>query len=602
MTGHVFALAMAALGEANGPEGRPRRQDAPAEWDQIDWRAHEGQVRRLRQRIFKAAQEQDWPKVRNLQKLMLRSRSNTLVSVRQVTQRNAGRKTAGIDGEVALTPEARADVAVRVHQSISSWNPRAVRRVYIPKASNRAKLRPLGIPVILDRCHQNRVKNDLEPEWEARFEPRSYGFRPGRGCHDAIAAIYNACKGPMARRVWALDADLAAAFDRIDHDRLLAALGSFPARDMISGWLKAGVFEAGKGFAPTVEGTPQGGVISPCLLNVALHGLEEAAGVCYKTSGSRAGDTRPGSPVAVRYADDVVVLCHSQQQAEHLKARLAEWLAPRGLAFNEDKTRIVHLSEGFDFLGFNVRRYRSKLLIKPSKAAVRRVRERLASELRTLRGSNAMAVIAALNPVIRGWAAYYRGVVSSRLFGSLDHYLWHITYKWATWRHANKPKRWIAGRYFGKFSKFRNDRWVFGDRDSGAYMVRFSWTAIERHVPVKGAASPDDPALASYWAARRKKVKPPLDGYTLRLLTRQDGLCPLCGDHLLTADQPPQSPEQWERWWRQVTRRAIAASYLTHHGRPGPADGDQTRLVHASCQRALHARQRRKPALHPATP
>jgi RNA-directed DNA polymerase len=602
MTGHVFALAMAALGEANGPEGRPRRQDAPAEWDQIDWRAHEGEVRRLRQRIFKAAQEQDWPKVRNLQKLMLRSRSNTLVSVRQVTQRNAGRKTAGIDGEVALTPEARADVAVRVHQSISSWNPRAVRRVYIPKASNRAKLRPLGIPVILDRCHQNRVKNDLEPEWEARFEPRSYGFRPGRGCHDAIAAIYNACKGPMARRVWALDADLAAAFDRIDHDRLLAALGSFPARDMISGWLKAGVFEAGKGFAPTVEGTPQGGVISPCLLNVALHGLEEAAGVCYKTSGSRAGDTRPGSPVAVRYADDVVVLCHSQQQAEHLKARLAEWLAPRGLAFNEDKTRIVHLSEGFDFLGFNVRRYRSKLLIKPSKAAVRRVRERLASELRTLRGSNAMAVIAALNPVIRGWAAYYRGVVSSRLFGSLDHYLWHITYKWATWRHANKPKRWIAGRYFGKFSKFRNDRWVFGDRDSGAYMVRFSWTAIERHVPVKGAASPDDPALASYWAARRKKVKPPLDGYTLRLLTRQDGLCPLCGDHLLTADQPPQSPEQWERWWRQVTRRAIAASYLTHHGRPGPADGDQTRLVHASCQRALHARQRRKPALHPATP
>jgi RNA-directed DNA polymerase len=602
MTGHAFALAMAALDEVNGPEDQARDQDA-IRWDAIDWRACEGEVRRLRQRIFKAAQEQDWPRVRNLQRLMLRSRANTLVSVRQVTQRNAGRKTAGIDGEVALTPEARADVAVRVHQSRSSWNPRAVRRVYIPKASNRAKLRPLGIPVILDRCHQNRVKNALEPEWEARFEPRSYGFRPGRGCHDAIAAIYNACKGPMARRVWALDADLAAAFDRIDHDRLLAAIGSFPARDLISGWLKAGVFEAGKGFAPTVEGTPQGGVISPCLLNVALHGLEEAAGVCYKTSGTRAGATRPGSPVAVRYADDVVVLCHSQQQAEHVKARLAGWLAPRGLAFNEDKTRIVHLSEGFDFLGFNVRRYPSrKLLIKPSQAAIKRVRERLASELRTLRGGNAMAVIATANPIIRGWSAYYRGVVSSRLFGSLDHYLWHITYKWATWRHANKPKRWIVGRYFGKFSKFRNDHWVLGDRDSGAYMVRFSWTAIERHVPVKGAASPDDPALASYWAERRKKVKPPLDRYTLRLLTRQDGLCPLCGDHLLTADQPPQSPEQWERWWLQVTRKAIAASYLTHHGRPGPAHGDQTRLVHASCQRALLARQRRKPALQPATP
>jgi len=589
-----------AAPKANGPEDQPRH--VPAQWDRIDWREQEGQVRRLRQRIFKAAQEQDWPKVRNLQKLMLRSRANTLVSVRQVTQRNAGRRTAGIDGEVALTPEARAEVAVRVHQSITSWNPRAVRRVYIPKASNRAKLRPLGIPVLIDRCHQARVKNALEPEWEARFEPRSYGFRPGRSCQDAIAAIYNACKGPTARRVWALDADLAAAFDRIDHDHLLASLGSFPARDLIRGWLKAGVFEVGKGFAPTVEGTPQGGVISPCLLNVALHGLEEAAGVRYRARGPRAGDTERGSPAAVRYADDVVVLCHSQQQAEQVKARLAEWLAPRGLAFNEDKTKIVRLSEGFDFLGFNVRRYPNrKLLIKPSQAAIRRVRERLASELRTLRGGNAMAVIAALNPIIRGWAAYYRGVVSSRLFGSLDHYLWHITHKWATWRHENKPKRWIAGRYFGKFNKFRNDHWVFGDRDSGAYLVRFSWTAIERHVPVKGAASPDDPALASYWAERRKKVKPPLDRYSLRLLSRQDGLCPLCGDHLLSADQPPQSPEQWERWWLHVTRKAIAASYLTH-GRPGPADGDQTRLVHASCQRALQARQRRKPALQPATP
>ena len=457
----------------------------------------------------------------------------------------------------------------------------------------------------MDRCHQQRVRHALEPEWEARFEPRSYGFRPGRGCHDAIAAIYNACKGPMARRVWALDADLAAAFDRIDHDHLLAALGSFPARDMIRGWLKAGVFEAGKGFAPTGEGTPQGGVISPCLLNVALHGLEEAAGVRYQTSGTRAGDPVRGSPVAVRYADDVVVLCHSQEQAGQVKARLAQWLAPRGLAFNEDKTKIVRLDEGFDFLGFNVRRYPNrKLLIKPSQAAVRRIRERLASEMRTLRGGNAMAVIARLNPVIRGWAAYYRGVVSCQVFGSLDDYLWKLSYKWATWRHNNKPKPWIVGRYFGKYNTFRNDRWVFGDRDSGACLVKFSWTGIRRHVLVKGAASPDDPALASYWAERRKKVKPPLDSYTLRLLTRQDGICPLCGDPLLPADQPPQSPEHWEQWWLHVTRKAIAASYLTHHGRPGPAADDQTRLVHASCQRELRARQRRKPEhqLQPATP
>ena len=299
MTAFTFAVAMAALG-VNGPEDDVQQPW----WDAIDWRAHEENVRRLRQRIFKASQDGDWPKVRNLQKLMLRSRSNTLVSVRQVTQRNTGRKTAGIDGEVALTSEARAEVAVRVHQSRSSWQPAAVRRVYIPKASNRAKLRPLGIPVIMDRCHQNRVKNALEPEWEARFEPRSYGFRPGRGCHDAIAAIYNTCKGPWATRVWALDADLAAAFDRIYHDHLLAALGSFPAREMIRGWLMAGVFEAGKGFAPSDEGTPQGGVISPCLLNVALHGLEEAAGATYVSSGTHTGQTRPGTPVTIRYADD----------------------------------------------------------------------------------------------------------------------------------------------------------------------------------------------------------------------------------------------------------------------------------------------------------
>jgi RNA-directed DNA polymerase len=548
-----------------------------------------------RQGIFKAAREQDWPKVRNLQKLMLRNRANTLVSVRQVTQRNAGRRTAGVDGEVALTSEARTAVAERVHQSITSWQPRAVRRVYIPKASNRAKLRPLGIPVLVDRCHQARVRNALEPEWEARFEPASYGFRPGRGCHDAIGAIYNVCAGPAAKRTWALDADLAAAFDRIGHSFLLGRLGSFPARDMIAGWLKAGVFEAGKGFAPTEEGTPQGGVISPCLLNVALHGLEEAAGVRRKTSGVHAGETMAGSPVAIRYADDVTVLCHSQRQAEQVRARLAEWLAPRGLAFNEEKTRIARLEDGFDFLGFNVRRYRRKLLIKPSNAAVKRLRERLAAETRTLRGGNAMAVIARLNPVIRGWAAYYRSVVSSEIFSALDTYTWRLLYKWARWRHPNKPVRWVVTRYFGKFSKFRNDHWVFGDRDSSAHLVKFSWTRIERHTPVKGTASPDDPALSGYWAERRKKARPPLDAYNLRLLSRQDGQCPLCGDPLLSAGQPPRSPGEWEQWWLHVTRRAIAASYLVHHGRPGPPHDDPTRLVHASCQRGHSARQRRNP-------
>lgn len=580
----------------NGPEDLPRVDVDAVDWDWIEWRAVEREVRRLRQRIFKATQEGDLAKVRDLQKLMLRSRSNTLLSVRQVTQRNAGRKTAGIDGEVALTSEARADVAVRVHRSIHVWQPLAVRRVYIPKAGNKNKLRPLGIPVIVDRCHQARVRNALEPEWEARFEPKSYGFRPGRGCQDAIAAIYTTCNSRTAKRLWALDADLAAAFDKIGHDCLLTAIGAFPAREMIRNWLKAGVVEPGKGFASTEEGTPQGGVISPLLLNVALHGLEKAAGVRYYTTGVNAGRVTPNSPVLVRYADDLVALCHSQEQAEQVKARLAVWLAPRGLAFNEDKTRIAHLDDGgFDFLGFSVRRYHRTLLIKPSEAAVRRLRKRLATETRRLRGSNVMAVLAKLSPIIRGWAAYYRGVVSSKLFSSLDHYLWQRLYKWATWSHANKPKSWIVDRYFGKFNKFRNDKWVFGN-DSNTYLVKFSWTNIVRHVLVKGTASPDDPALADYWAQRRKRVKPPLDNYTMRLLAKQNARCPLCGDHLLTADQPPDSPEQWERWWLQIARKAITADYLTHHGKPGSPDGHPTRLVHASCHRGHLARQHRSTA------
>jgi RNA-directed DNA polymerase len=571
----------------NGPEDlHPFDGDA---WECVDWRRCEEQVRRLRGRIFKAAQGGDLAKVRDLQKLMLRSWSNTLISVRQVTQRNTGRKTAGIDGQVALTSQARAEMAVRVHASIGSWEPSPVRRVYIPKAGGKAKMRPLGIPVIMDRCHQARVRQALEPEWEARFEPRSYGFRPGRGCHDAVESLFNTLRG-KSTRVWILDADLAGAFDKIDHECLLSAIGYFPERETIRGWLKAGVFEVDKGLAPTAEGTPQGGVISPLLLNIALHGLEEAAGVRYR-SGTHAGELKDGSPALTRYADDLVVFCRSRQEAEEIKARLAEWLEPRGLEFNETKTRIAHLTEGFDFLGFNFRRYTNgKLLIKPSTAAVKRFRERLAKELRALRGANVAAVLAKIVPIVRGWVAYYQTVVSTRVFHNLSCYLWTLTYKWACWTHPNKTKRWTVDQYFGKFNKARNDRWVFGDRKTGAYLPKPNWTPIARHTLVKGGASPDDPNLAEYWAHRRRKVKPPLDSYTMRLLTRQAGRCSLCGENLLTPDQPPQSPQDWERWYLWVTKKAIEADYLVHHGQPNATSDKRTHLVHATCRRTRYVR------------
>lgn len=547
-------------------------------WDAVDWRSVEDDVRRLRQRIFKASQDGDLKRVRNLQKLMLRNRSNTLVSVRRVTQRNAGRKTAGVDGEVVLTDPGRAALAVEIHRHTAPWQALPVKRVFIPKADG--KQRPLGIPVLRDRVQQARVANALEPEWEARFEPRSYGFRPGRGCHDAIQAIYWTLRGRRSKRQWVLDADLSAAFDRINHDRLLAHLGTFPGRGQVAGWLAAGVIDRGR-FAPTEEGTPQGGVISPMLLNIALHGMEEAAGVRYGRCDPRGAHVKAGDPVLVRYADDFVVMCHTEDQAEQARSRLAEWLAPRGLAFNEDKTHIVHIDRGFDFLGFNVRRYGGKLLIKPSPAAVKRFRQRLTGEVRALRGANAEAVIRRLNPVIRGWAAYYRGVVSKEVFSTVDHHLWRHLYRWALRTHPNKSRHWAAARYFGSFNPSRNDRWIFGDRDSGKFLRRLTWTKIVRHKMVMGTASPDDPSLDWYWASRRRTAFALLGGTTASTLLRQHGRCPACGSLLLHADQGPQSPAEWEQWTRTLTKAFRKTAIVM--GDPG--GGDQTtRFIHAHCQ------------------
>jgi len=246
--------------------------------------------------------------------------------------------------------------------------------------------------------------------------------------------------------------------------------------------------------------------------------------------------------------------------------------------------------QGFSFLGFSIRRYvdrqGGKLLIKPSQESIKRFRERLAADMRSLRGANAAAVVTHLNPVIRGWSAYYRSVVSSRVFNGLDHDMWHLTYRWARHTHPNKSRGWVAARYFAKFNRSRQDRWVFGDPATGANLTKFSWTKIVRHVPVRARASPDDPALAEYWAERRRKRKPPpLDQHTLKLLRAQRDCCPVCGDSLLDAEREPQSPHEWEQWFIDA-RRALRKQRVIH-----PADGptgerSSYRLLHAHCHRA----------------
>jgi len=553
---------MQGISLANGTE-------KPTDWQTIEWRRAYRTVRNLRQRIFRATQEGNLKKVRSLQKLMLKSYSNRLVSVRRVTQVNAGKKTPGMDGMVVKSPAARGKLVDALGQ-YTAWKAKPGRRVYIPKANG--KKRPLGMPVVIDRCLQAMVKNALEPSWEAKFEGSSYGFRPGRSAHDAIGKIYLLAR-PNKKKKWILDADIKGAFDFISHDYLCQAIGPVPGRELIKQWLKAGYIEQEE-FHATEQGTPQGGVISPLLLNVALHGMEEALGVTYNSQGQISGKR-----AVVRYADDFVCFCETKEDAEQVQETLTAWLKERGLTLSAEKTRIVHLLEGFNFLGFNIRHYRTpkttktgwKLLIKPSKEAVQDLRKKLKERWKKVQGTNVQVVLKELNPIIRGWANYFRIAVAKELFGKLDSWMVHKALHYTKRMHAKKSVRWQRQRYFGRFNLDRLDSWTFGDKQTGGYVLKFEWFPIERHILVKGRASPDDPQLKEYWMKRQEGQAKDLTFSKQKLSKRQKGRCVQCFESLFNGED------------------------LQVHRRLSPSQGGKDAysnliLVHHLCHQQIHAR------------
>jgi RNA-directed DNA polymerase len=514
------------------------------EWKLIPWGKLERRVFKLQTRIFKASARGEVKVVRRLQKTLMRSWSAKCLAVRRITQDNQGKKTAGVDGLKSLTPPQRLEL---VNQLRLTEKAKPTRRVWIPKPGSKTEKRPLGIPTIAERALQTLVKQALEPEWEAKFEPNSYGFRPGRCAQDAIKAIMN---GICLKAKYVLDGDISKCFDQINHTELLAKLNTFPKlRRQIKSWLKSGVLEDGQWF-PTEAGTPQGGTASPLLANIALHGMETRIKQAFpkrerRVNGQNVGNRQP--PHLIRYADDFVVLHEDLDVVQQCQQILIDWLAKIGLKLHPDKTRITHTLHphegqvGFDFLGFTVRQfpagqYRTahnsygkplgfKTLIKPSQTSIRRHQWKLKQIIYRHQAATQLALIDALNPVVIGWSNYFRSGVSSEIFSMLDHWLFYQLKYWAFHRHPRKNPGWIANKYW-LIDRGEGWRFALKTADPRHRLAEHKDTAIQRHTKVQGQRSPYD-ADWVYWSSRMGRSSQ-VSPRVARLLKRQKGNCPFC--------------------------------------------------------------------------